>query len=114
MKEAVELAQALRLAINMKLSQQSQLQITNSQSTIQVNAINSQRHFRNSNQRQNLQVQTRLANHLCRNCGLTWSTNRKDDCFAKVKTVTTVVSKTLLLLCVGNRNPILQKMTATM
>ena len=114
LKKAVEPAQALRLAINMKLGQRNQLQITNSQSTIQVNAINSQRQFRNSNQRQNLQVQTRLANHLCRNCGLTWSTNHKDDCIAKVKTVTTVVSKTFLLLYVGNRNPLLQKMSAPM
>ena len=114
MKEAVEPAQAIRLTINIKLGQRNQLQITNSQSSLQVNAIKPQRQFRNTNQRQNLQVQTRQANQLCRNCGLTWSTNHKNNCIAKVKTITTVVSKTLLLFCVGNRNPLLQKLSGPM
>ena len=61
LKETVEPAHALRLAINMELGQWNQLQITNSQSTLQVNAMILQRQFRNSNRRQYSQVQTRPA-----------------------------------------------------
>ena len=61
LKETVEPAHALRLAINIELGQWNQLQITNSQSTLQVNAMIPQRQFRNSNRRQNSQVQTRPA-----------------------------------------------------
>ena len=51
LRETVEHAHALRLAINMELGQWNQLQITNSQSTLQVNAMIPQRQFRNSNRR---------------------------------------------------------------
>ena len=45
LRETLEPAQALRLAINMELGQRNQLQITNSQSAPQVNAIIPQRSF---------------------------------------------------------------------
>ena len=51
LRETLEPAQALRLAINMELGQRNQLQITNSQSAPQVNAIIPQRSFRPPNQR---------------------------------------------------------------
>ena len=73
--ETVDPAQALRLAIDMELGQWNQLQLINSEPTVQLNAIIQQRKFRYSNQRLNFQAQTRQANELCRNCGLTWSTN---------------------------------------
>ena len=49
LRETLEPAQALRLAINMELCQRNQLQITNSQSAPQINAIIPQRSFRPPN-----------------------------------------------------------------
>ena len=43
LRENLEPAQALRLAVNMELGHQ--LQITNSQSALHANAVNSQRSF---------------------------------------------------------------------
>ena len=86
LRETLEPAQALRLAINMELGQRNQLQITNSQSAPQVNAIIPQRTFRPPNQRPNTSSITRSPNQLCRNCGLTWSTNHRVKCIARGKT----------------------------
>ena len=85
-RETLEPPQALRLAINMELGQQNQLQISNTQSASQVNAITSQRPFRQSNQRQNVPASIQQTKRLCRNCGLTWSANYKDKCIANGKT----------------------------
>ena len=54
LRETLEPSQALRLAINMELGQRNQLQITNSQSAPQVNAVIPQRSFRPPNQRLHL------------------------------------------------------------
>ena len=77
LKETLEPAQALRLAINLEIGQRNQLQISNSKPALQVNAITPQRQFRNSNQSPHFQAQSRKAKHLCRNCGLTWSANHR-------------------------------------
>ena len=86
LRETLEPAQALRLAINMELGQRNQLQITNSQSAPQVNAVTSQRPFRPPSQRPTTSSFTRPSNQLCRNCGLTWSANHKVKCIARAKT----------------------------
>ena len=86
LRETLEPAKALRLAINMELGQRNQLQITNSQSAPQVNAIIPQRSFRPPNQRPTTSSFTRSPNKLCRNCGLTWSANYKVKCIARGKT----------------------------
>ena len=75
LRETLEPAQALRLAINKELGQRNQLQISNAQPTSHVNTITPQRPFRRSNQRQNVTAPIRQTNQLCRNCGLTWSAN---------------------------------------
>ena len=85
-RETLEPSQALRLAINMELLQRNQLQITNSQPASHVNAVTSQRSFRQPNQRPTTSSFTRLSNQLCRNCGLTWSANHKNKCIARGKT----------------------------
>ena len=72
LKETVEPAQALLLAINMELGQRNQLQISYSQPVILMNAIKPQRQFRI----------TVLSGRIC---GLTWSANHKDKCIAKSK-----------------------------
>ena len=77
LRETLEPAQALRLAINMELGQRNQLQITNSQSAPQFNAVIPQRSFRPPSQRPTTYSFTRPPNQLCRNCGLTWSANHK-------------------------------------
>ena len=74
LRETLEPAQALQLAINMELGQRNQLQITNSQS------------FRPPSQRPTTASFTRPPNQLCRNCGLTWSANHKVKCIARGKT----------------------------
>ena len=51
-----------------------------------MNAITPQRSFQQSNQRQNPSAPIRQTNQLCRNCGLTWSANHKDNCIAKGRT----------------------------
>ena len=51
LRETLEPAHALRLAINMELGQRNQLQITNSQPASHVNAVTSQLSFRQPNQR---------------------------------------------------------------
>ena len=50
LKKTVDSAQALRLATYMEVGQRNQLQITNGRSTLKLNAIISQRQFRNSSQ----------------------------------------------------------------
>ena len=86
LRETLEPPHALQLAINMKLGQRNQLQISSTQPAQHVNAIASQRPFRPSNQRQNFSTSIRQTNQLCRNNGLTWSANHKDKCIAKCKT----------------------------
>ena len=86
LRETLEPAQALRLAINMELGQRNQLQVTNSQSAPQVNAVIPQRSFRPPSQRPTTSSFTRPPNQLCRNCGLTWSANHKVKCTARGKT----------------------------
>ena len=86
LRETIEPAQALRLAINMELGQRNQLQITNSKSAPQINAVIPQRSFRPPNQRPTTSSFTRSPNELCRNSGLTWSANHKVKCFARGKT----------------------------
>ena len=86
LRETLEPAQAQRLAINVELGQRNQLQITNSQPASHVNAVTSQRSFRQPNQRPTTSSLTRPSNQLCRNCGLTWSANHKDKCIARGKT----------------------------
>ena len=86
LRETLEPAQALRLAINMELGQRNQLQITNSQPASHVNAITSHRSYRQPSQRPQTSSFTRPSNQLCRNCGLTWSANHKDKCIARGKT----------------------------
>ena len=81
LKEIIDPAPALRLA----LGHWNQIIITNSHSALQVNAVTPQRQFRNSNRRPNFQAQTRQANQLCQNCGITCSANQKDKCIAKCK-----------------------------
>ena len=85
-RETLEPAQALRLAINMELGQRNQLQITNAQPTTHVNAVISQRCFRQPSQRPTTSSFTRQSNQLCRNCGLTRSANHNEKCIAKGKT----------------------------
>ena len=75
LRETLEPAQALRLAINKELGQRNQLQISNAQPTSHVNTITPQRPFRQSNQQQKVTAPIRQTNQLCRNCGLTWSAN---------------------------------------
>ena len=70
----------------MELGQRNQLQISNSQSAPQVNAVTSQRPFRPPSQRPTTSSFTRPSNQLCRNCGLTWSANHKVKCIARGKT----------------------------
>ena len=86
LRETLDPSQALRLAIKMELGQRNQLQISNTQPAAHVNAITRQRFFRQSNHRPNTLNSTRQPNQLCRNCGLTWSANHRDDCIAKGKT----------------------------
>ena len=86
LRETLEPAQALRLAINMEIGQRNQLQISNTQPTSHVNAIIQQRPFRQPNQRPTTSTPARQSNQLCRNCGLTWSANYKDKCIARGKT----------------------------
>ena len=86
LRETLGPAQALRLAINMELGQRNQLQITNSQSAPQVNAVIPQRSFRPPSQRPTASSFTRPPNQICRNCGLTWSANHKVKCIARGKT----------------------------
>ena len=86
LRETLEPAQALRLAINMELGQRNQLQITNSQPAPQVNAVVSQRPSRPRSQRPTTSSFTRPPNQLCRNYGLTWSANHKFKCIARGKT----------------------------
>ena len=69
-RETLEPAQALRLAIKMELGQRNQLQITNSR----------------QNQRPTTSSFTRPSNQLCRNCGLSCSANHRDKCIARGKT----------------------------
>ena len=71
LRKTLEPPQALRLAINMELGQRNQLQISNTQPASHVNAIISQLHLSQSNQRPNTPTSTRQSNQLCRNCGLT-------------------------------------------
>ena len=86
LRETLEPAQSLRLAINMELGQRNQLQISSAQPASHVNAITPQRNFRQTNQRPTPSNFTRQSKQLCRNCGLTWSPNHKDKCIAKGKT----------------------------
>ena len=85
LRETLEPAQALRLAINMELGQRNQLKITNSQPAPQVNAVISQRPSRPPRQWPTTSSFTRLPNQICRNCGLTWSANHKVKCIARGK-----------------------------
>ena len=86
LRETVEPAQALRLAISMEPVQRNQFQFLSNQPSLHVNAITPQRPFRNPNQRENLPASIRQTNQLCQNCGLTWSASHKDKCIAKCKT----------------------------
>ena len=86
LRETLQPAQSLRLAINMELGYRNQLQISNTQHAAHVNAITPERSFRQSNQRSNTPNSTRQPNQLCRSCGLTWSANHRDQCIAKGKT----------------------------
>ena len=70
----------------MELGQRNQLQVFNTQPTSHVNAIIPQRPFRQPNQQPTTSTFTRQSNHICRNCGLTWSANQKNKCIAKGKT----------------------------
>ena len=69
----------------MELKQRNQLQISGNQPALHVNAVAPQRLFRNQNQSKIFQTSARQTNHLCRNCGLTWSATHKDKCIAKGK-----------------------------
>ena len=51
-----------------------------------MNAITPQRPFCQSNQRQNISAPIRQTTPLCQNCGLTWSSNHKENCIAKGQT----------------------------
>ena len=64
LRETLEPAQALRLAINMELGQRNELQITNSQPAPQVNAVISQRLSRPPSQRPTASSFTRPPNQL--------------------------------------------------
>ena len=86
LRETLEPAQPLRLAVNMELGQRNQLQITNSQPAPQVNAVIFQRPSRPPSQRPITSSFTRPPNQLCRNCGLTWSANHKVKYIARGKT----------------------------
>ena len=86
LRETLETAQALRLAIKIELGQRNQLQITNSQPATHVNAVTSQRSFRQPSQRPTTSSFTRSSNQICRNCGLTCSANHKNKCIARGKT----------------------------
>ena len=88
LRETLETPQALSLAIDMELEQRNQLQISNTQPALHVNAITPQRSFRQSNQRQNTSVPIRQTIQLCRNCGLTCSANHKEKFIARGKTCT--------------------------
>ena len=100
LKETVEPAQALHLAINMELGQWNHIKISDSQPALQLNAITLQRQFRNSNQCLNIQAQTFRANQLRRNCGLIWSANHRDKWIAKGKTCINVrLQKYFLRVC---------------
>ena len=71
LRETLEPAQALRLAINTELGQRNQLQISNTQPASHVNAVIPQRPFRQPNQRPTTSTPARQSNQLFRNCGLT-------------------------------------------
>ena len=86
LRETLEPSQALRLVINMELGQRNQLQIRDSQPASHVNAVTSQRSFRQPNQRPTTSSFSRLSNQLCTNCGLRWSANHKGKCIARGKT----------------------------
>ena len=106
LRETVEPAQALRLAVNMELGQGNQLQITNSQPASHVNAVTSQRSFRQPSQRPTTSSFTRPSNQLCRNCGLTWSANHKDKCIARGKTCNNCgLQNHFSRVCPKNRSP---------
>ena len=66
-RETLEPPQALRLAINMELGQQNQLQVSNTQPASHVNAILPQQPFRQTNQRPTISTSTRQPNQLYRN-----------------------------------------------
>ena len=93
LRETLEPPPALRFAINMNFGQRNQLQISNTQPASHVNAILPQRPFCQPNQRPTTSTSTRHPNQICRNCGLTWSTNHKDRCIAKGKTCKNIVYK---------------------
>ena len=86
LKETIDTAQALRLAINIELGQWNQIKFANSQPSLHVNAITPQPQICTPNQQQIFPASTRQANQLCQNCGLTWSTTQKGKCIAKGKT----------------------------
>ena len=86
LRDTLEPAQALRLAINMELGQRNQLQISNAQPALHMSAITPQRPFRQSKQRQNVTAPIRQTNQLCRNCGLIGSANNEEKYIAKGKT----------------------------
>ena len=72
----------------MELGQRNQLQISNTQPALHVNAITPQQSFRQSNQRRNPSAPIRQTNpnQPCQNFGITWSANHKEKCIAKGKT----------------------------
>ena len=105
LRETLEPAQALPLAINMELGQRNQLQITNSQPASHVNTVTSQRSFRQPSQRPTTSSFTRPSNQLCRNCALTWSANHKDKCIARGKTCNNCGLQNHFHECAENRSP---------
>ena len=96
--------QAPRLAINMEPGQRTQLQTSNTQHILHVNAIIPQRPFRQSNQRQYTSAPIRQTNQLCRNCGLTWSANHKNKCIEKARRAIIVVYKITFQMHVVSRS----------
>ena len=104
LRETLEPAQALRLAINMELGQRNQLQISNSQPAPQVNAVTSQRPSRPPSQRPTTSIFSRPPNQLCRNCGLTSSANHKSSALREARLAITVVYKIIFRECAGNRS----------
>ena len=104
LKETVDPAQALRLAINIELGLWNQLKFANSQPSLHVNAITPKPQIRTPNQQQNFPASTRQANQLCQNCGLLGQQLKMIIVLLKAKRVTTVVYKTICLVCATSQS----------
>ena len=70
-----------------------------------LNAVTSQWSFRQPSQRPQTSSFTRPSNQLCRNCGLTWSANHKDNCIARGKTCNNCGLQNHFHECAESRSP---------